>query len=129
MKYCQHKIDFHETPVTLEITEFQITDSSNSQKNKYPSFINQKVSRNHRNYGAIFQSNLSTPKTCSISKSNSPEAALNILQYQLKDTTAKKAHLENMKLNLERRLQSAKAQGNNYLVNLLQKESREIEFS
>ena len=129
MKCCQHKLDFHETPVTLEITEFQITNLDTSPKDKYPYSMNHRVSRNHRNYGAIFHSNLSTPKTCSISNLNSTENAFSILKYQLQDETAKKAHIENMKLNLERRLASAKAQGNNYLVNLLQKESKELEFS
>lgn len=129
MKCCQHKLDFHETPVTLEITEFQITNLDSSPKDKYPSSINHRGSRNHRNYGAIFHSNLSTPKTCSISNLNSTENAFSILKYQLRDETAKKAHLENIKLNLERRLASAKAQGNNHLVNLLQKESKELEFS
>ncbi len=79
MKYCQHKLNFQEDPVTLEITEFQITNLDNSRKNKYSSSLNHRVSRNHRNYGAVFQSNLSSPKTCSISNPNSTDNAFSIL--------------------------------------------------
>lgn len=129
MEYCQHQFNFQENPETLEITDFQISSLRSLTKNKYPHPISHRVSRNHRSYGAIFQSNRYVPKTCSISKSNSTENAVDILKYQLHDETAKKVHLENIRLNLERRLESAKAQGNNYLVNLLQKESRELEFS
>lgn len=127
MKSFHNKIHCEEQLANLEITEAQIVSSRDSylqggnlglhkyqsKRIKYPRHINQRVSRNHRKYGAISHSNFSIPKTCSIPNLNS----------------AKKAHLENIKLNLERRLQAAKAQGNDYLVNLLQKESRELEFS
>ena len=113
----------------LEISEAQILDSNQSTRIKYPRHINQRVSFNHRNYGAIFRSNVAIPKTCSISNLNSCDKALTILQYQLKDETVKKAHLENVKRNLERRLQAAKAKGNNHLINLLQQEFQALEFS
>ncbi len=129
MKYSNHQINIGESPVTLEITDSQITEQTPHNRTRYPRHINPRVSRNHRSYGAIFHSNISSPKTCAISHVGSVENALSILQYQLQDETAKKAHLENIKINLERRLQAAKAQGNNYLVDLLQKESRELEFS
>ena len=129
MKYCHNEIDYEEQPVTLEITENQIFGSSQAKRIKYPRHINQRVSRNHRNYGAIFNRNFTIPKTCSISNPNSAENTLSILQYQVQDEAAKKTHLENIKLNLERRLQAAKVEGNKDLINLLQKESGELEFS
>ena len=113
----------------LEISEAQILNSHKSTRITYPRHINQRVSFNHRSYGAIFHSNMAIPKTCSISNLNSTKNALGILQYQLQDETAKKAHLENLKLNLERRLKTAKAEGNSYLINLLQQESQELEFN
>ncbi len=113
----------------LEISEAQIMGGSKFNRIKYPCHINQRVSQNHRDYGAIFRSNFSNPKTCSISHEKSEANALHILGYQLQDETAKKAHLENLKRDLERRLKTAKAEGNSYLINLLQQESQELEFS
>ncbi len=143
MKSFHNKIHCEEQLANLEITEAQIVSSRDSylqggnlglhkyqsKRIKYPRHINQRVSRSHRKYGAISHSNFSIPKTCSIPNSKSAENTLSLWQYQLQDEAAKKAHLENIKLNLERRLQAAKAQGNDYLINLLQKESRELEFS
>lgn len=113
----------------LEISEAQIIGGSKFDRIKYPRHLNQRLSPNHRHYGAIFRSNFSSPKTCSISHEKSGANALHILRYQLQDETAKKAHLENLKLNLERRLKTAKAEGNSYLINLLQQESKELEFN
>ena len=82
-------------------------------------------SQSHRNYGRIGQSSFAIPKTCRIAKNKHSETAFSILQYQLNDREAR-IHINNLKSNLERRLQTAKAQGNQQLVNILDKESQEI---
>jgi hypothetical protein len=44
----------------------------------------------------------------------------------LMGTDARRIHLENMRRSLERRLQTAQAQGDDHLVNLLQRESNAL---
>ncbi|HHP7232704.1 MAG TPA: hypothetical protein ACFCUY_17835 [Xenococcaceae cyanobacterium] len=65
--------------ITLEITEAQILGKDRSDRIKYPRFLNHRVSGNHRNYGAIFHSNVVMPKTCSVTNVNSLEDTLSIL--------------------------------------------------
>jgi hypothetical protein len=40
-----------------------------------------------------------------------------------------KIHLDNLRRNLERRLQAAKANGNDYLIDLLEAESKHLEMN
>ena len=54
---------------------------------------------------------------------------LNILRYQLSDRQAKQKHLNNIRQNLNRRLQVAKAQRNKQLINILQEEYQQLESS
>ena len=83
-------------------------------------------SQSHRNYGKINHNFLTVPKRCQIAGDRYSEQAFSVLQYQLQDREAKQTHINNLKLNLERRLKSAKAQGNERLVALLTQESFEI---
>jgi hypothetical protein len=83
-------------------------------------------SQSHRHYGKINHSSFVAPKRCHINGEQYSEIAFSILQYQLKDEKARATHFNNLKCNLERRLQTAKAQGNNQLVALLTQESHQI---
>ena len=69
------------------------------------------------------------PRSCRIEseKQNNANTAVNILKYQIGDRTYRQKHLENLRLNLERRLQVAKSQGNSQLLDLLQNEYKQLE--
>jgi hypothetical protein len=85
-------------------------------------------SQSHRHYGKINYSSFVAPKRCHISGEQYSELAFSILQYQLKDEQTRATHFNNLKHNLERRMQAAKAQGNERLVALLTQESLQIAF-
>lgn len=111
----------------MEITDQQLVKrhhqhSIGSSKSKH---ILPLESQSHRNYGRIGKGSFAIPKTCRIAKNYHSETAFNILQYQLNDREAR-IHLNNLKNNLERRMKTAKAQGNQQLVNILAKESQDI---
>lgn len=85
-------------------------------------------SQSHRKYGKISHSSFTTPKRCHITGEQYSEQAFSILQYQLRDEKARATHFNNLKRNLERRIQTARAQGNEQLVALLTQESCQIAF-
>lgn len=82
-------------------------------------------SPSHRNYGKIKHNFLTAPKQCQIAGEQYSEKLFSVLQYQLKQEV-KQTHIEHLKCNLERRIQTAKAKGNDRLVDLLDREFREI---
>ncbi|VEP15789.1 conserved hypothetical protein [Hyella patelloides LEGE 07179] len=130
MKISKSYINFdNEYPSSImEITDKQLTKtfckcsiSSGCAQNILPL-----ESQLHRNYGKVNHGYSDIPKRCHIAGKTYSEKAFSILQYQLKDRQARQTHLSNLKRNLERRIQAAKAQRNSYLVDLLTQESREI---
>ena len=112
----------------MEITDREIT--KNKQKSAFNSRFCRQVlpleSRSHRNHGKINHSSFTAPKVCKLGKDNYSEMAFSVLQYQLKDRKTRQTHINNLKRNLERRIQLAKSQGNHRLVALLTQEFREI---
>ncbi len=127
----QHKLSY------LEIAEKELTNGYWG-KNIYPSYPRHMTTvsvKSHREGQLMTVSHRFLPKTCRLTKSDSttfePETnvALRVLQYQLNDRQAKQTHLENVKSSLERRLQAAKLSGNDYLIDLLQKESQQLEIN
>lgn len=82
-------------------------------------------SPSHRNYGKIKHDFLTAPKQYQIAGEKYSEKVFSVLQYQLKQEV-KQTHIDHLKRNLERRIQTAKAQGNDRLVDLLDRELREI---
>lgn len=112
----------------MEIRESEITSNNRRQawKPNYPRHLRSRESQFHRSPGAIFHDGLAKPKTCRISCN--PSEALNILKYQLIDQQVKKAHLENARRNLNRRLKKAQARGDQQLINLLNQESQQLEL-
>ena len=128
MKISSCSFNTQYTSPTIEITESEITSHNRKHnwKATYPRHLCRRESQFHRSPGAIFQDGLAKPKTCHISCNNSE--ALNILKYQLVDREVKKAHLENVRRNLDRRLQKAKARGDRKLIDLLNQESQQLEL-
>ncbi len=126
ISYCSSNRQY--LPPTMEITEKEITrhNRRHTWQSNYPRHLRPRESQFHRSPGAIFHNGLAKPKTCHIS-CNSSEA-LNILKYQLIDQQVKQAHLENVRRNLNRRLQKAKARGDQQLINLLNQESQQLEL-
>ncbi|ELS01624.1 hypothetical protein Xen7305DRAFT_00013290 [Xenococcus sp. PCC 7305] len=125
ISYCSSNHQY--SPPTIEITEQAITSHNGQQtwKPNYPRHLGSRESQLHRSPGSIFHDGLAKPKTCHISCNNSE--AFNILKYQLKDQKIQKAHLENVRQNLNRRLQKARARGDEKLITLLNQESRQLE--
>jgi hypothetical protein len=111
----------------MEITDRQLvkTDCQRSLSRGCKNSLLPLESPSHRNYGKIKHNFLTVPKQCQIAGEEYSERAFSVLQYQLKQED-KQIHLNNLKRNLERRIQAAKDRGNNPLVALLDKEFREI---
>ena len=120
----------------LEITEQEITNKYKEQNFhiSYPRHISSNDFQSYRNNRLMTYKNRCLPKTCQLPKSQSElnsnnHLALDILKYQLSDKKAKQTHLDNIRRSLEKRLQAAKVSGNNHLVALLEKESRQLEIN
>ena len=130
MKISQSYLNIEEEyPLsTMEITD-RHTGKSHSHSIGFRRRINKLAppeSQSHRSYGKIANTSFIIPRSCQLNKNKQLKTAFNILQYQLKDREAIKTHTNNLKRNLERRIKSAKAQGNQELVAILAQESREI---
>jgi hypothetical protein len=110
----------------IEIIATEVTDWHS--KHKLPRHIYQLESKPHRGQSQIGQIN-HKPRICKLepNPTSTGHLAWDILRYQLSDRQAKQKHLENVRSNLERRLQVAKAQGNNQLVKILRDEFRQLE--
>ena len=120
----------------LEMTEKEISRRHQGQNfhPSYPRHIASVSAKSHRNGRQTTHQTRFLPKTCQLEKSQPAVAkeiniALEVLRYQLNDKQAKQIHLENVRNNLEKRLQAAKASGNYNLVALLQKESQQLEMN
>ena len=70
------------------------------------------------------------PKKCPLSpnadSTTAINLAVNILRYQLQDHAAQQKHLENLRCNLQHRLEVAQAMNNNQLVTILEEESKQL---
>lgn len=110
----------------VEIIATEVTDWHS--KHKLPRHICQLESKPHRGQSQIGQMN-HKPRICKLepNPTSTGHLAWDILRYQLSDRQAKQKHLENVRSNLERRLQVAQAQGNNQLVKILRDEFRQLE--
>ena len=128
MKISCCSLNHQYSPPTIELTESEITSHRRRQtwEMTYPRHLHSRKSQFHRSPGAIFHDRLAKPKTCHISCNNSE--VFNILKYQLKDRQVKKAHLDNVRRNLDHRLQKAKAKGDQKLIDLLNQESQQLEL-
>ncbi|MGL5079663.1 MAG: hypothetical protein ACRDBG_28025 [Waterburya sp.] len=109
--------------IATEVTDWQ-------SRHKLPRHICQLETKTHRGQSQMGQMN-HKPRICKIepNPTTTGHLAWDILRYQLSDRQAKQKHIENVRSNLERRLQVAKAQGNNQLVKILRDEFRQLETS
>jgi hypothetical protein len=73
------------------------------------------------------------PKKCPLNQNASPvlanNQAIHMLQYQLQDTAFAEKYLENVRRNLQYRLEVAQLEENYQLVTMLQEEFRQLEAS
>jgi hypothetical protein len=105
--------------------------SSWSEKLRLPRHINslESPSRNRAMKARLQQA----PQQCPLAHETSPQLvshqALKMLRYQLQDTAFVEKHLENVRRNLQYRLEVAQLEKNYQLVTILQEESRQLEAS
>lgn len=128
MKSRSHCAGYRKKKFPLEIIETEIADSHS--KPKLPRHISQMESTSHRggaNLGKIDY----IPRICQIDpyRAKIVNLAVDILKYQLGDRQVKQKHLANVRCDLERRLQVAKARGNQQLINILNEEFKQLEAS
>ena len=112
----------------LDIVETEISDW---QSRIYlPHHISAPETKSHRVKGEVGTIN-HLPKICRIEseKQNNDNIAVNVLKYQLSDRTSRKKHFENLRHNLEHRLQVAKSQGDSRLLDILQDEYKQLEIN
>jgi hypothetical protein len=131
MKLHYRGVEYTRTPYNLEIIEGEIAGKYRGQdwQHHYPRHmvdLQPKVGLQYR--GVPY-------KTCQVAKE--PVANIEVQRQQLNQSfertqpravidEAEKIHLDNMRRNLERRLQVAKASGNDSLVQILEKESQDL---
>lgn len=120
--YPIKKRDYHSEIIEAEITDWR-------SKHRLPRHISAVESKPHRGGHNLSRINY-LPKVCQINTNGQTKAnpALDILKYQLSDRISQQKHLENLRYNLQHRLQVAKAQGNNHLVNILQDEYKQLNY-
>ena len=110
-----------------EIVETEISDWYSIHH--LPRHLSTFETKSHRGRHNLCQVNY-VPKACQTDTAEATKINLiNILKYQLGDNALKQKHIENVRLNLEHRLQMAKATGNNQLVDLLQDEYKQLKAS
>lgn len=130
MKLTKSYFNIHdEYPSSImEITDRQLskTDCKRSLSRGCKNSLSPLESPSHRNYGKIRHNFLTVPKQCQIAGEQYSEKVFSVLQYQLKDRKVKQTHIDHLKRNLEHRIQTAKAKGNDSLVDLLIQESEII---
>lgn len=110
-----------------EIISTEITDWHNRHI-QLPHHISVPETKSYRERYHLNQIN-AAPRVCRIDtyKPSTTNLALDILKYQLSDRASKQKHLENVRSNLQRRIEVAKAQGNRQLIDILQDEYRQLE--
>lgn len=111
-----------------EIVETEFSDwQSKTYLPRHMSAPETKSHRGKRNANRIGN----MPKVCHIelARQNQANLAVNILKYQLSDCPSRQKHLENLRHNLEHRLQVAKSQGNSQLLDILQDEYQQLKTS
>lgn len=120
--------DHQESKRYSETIDLEIPFEKRSQK--LPRHISCLESKNYRQSGNLNQA-IQIRTSCSTDlagdKTEEINLAVNILKYQLNDRVSKEKHLENVRRNLQHRLEVAKATKNCQLVTILQEEFRQLE--
>lgn len=109
-----------------EIINSEITDWSEGHR-QLPRHISVPEIKSHRGRYNLNRIDYA-PRVCRIDtyKPSTTNFALDILKYQLSDRAAQQKHLENLRSNLQRRLQAAQAKGDSQLINILQDEYQQL---
>ena len=114
---------YHSEKIVLEIPNIQTNL-------KLPRHISGLSSTKHRKIGKQEQTS-QMPIVCSIDigadSAETINLAVNILKYQLNDRASKQKHVENVRRNLQHRLQVAQDSEDRKLVSILQEEFRQLE--
>jgi hypothetical protein len=131
MKLTYRGVEYTRTPYNLEVTEGEVAGKYRGRDWRYhcPRHMVDLQPKANLQYRGI------PYKTCRVVDESIPEVEVH--RKQLHRTfgqtqprsvvdEAAKIHLDNMRRNLERRLQVAKASGNNSLVQMLEKESKDL---
>jgi hypothetical protein len=119
-------------PVNLEIAEIVITSpkhrvNSAEIRPRHTNFLESQFHRGFKNYHLEKRIQ---PKVCQINsfvEQQEINLAVDILKYQMSDRLTQQNHFNNVRRNLEKRLQSAKASNNKTLIDLLEKEFQQLE--
>ena len=99
-------------------------------KPKLPRHISSIESKDYRfstNQNKTSQMPTACPTNLANDSSEAINLAVSILKYQLQDRASQQKHLENVRRNLQHRLEVAKAEENRKLVTILQAEFRQLE--
>lgn len=133
MKLSYRGVSYESEPSILEMNQGEMGGKYRGQQwqYRYPKHIPQVQPKLYMQYRGVTYSTRSVPRTV-----NSPVAQSELTgtfcpvpvkkDYQVFRNEMAKTHLENIRRNLERRLQVAKESGNDNLVNLLEKESEQL---
>ena len=139
MRLTYRGVSYDREPLSLEVTEGEIGGQYRGQawRQHYPRHIpNLKTKPKILQYrGVIYQTQTTVvpgPRiACHIETLHRPGTGGTQLKPipQERIEQAQQVHLENLRRNLERRLQVAKAKGNETLVRQLEDESRQLAFN
>ena len=132
MKCSYRGVTYESKPTILETMEGEVGGKYRGQdwRYNYPRHIPQLQPKVYMQYRGVAYSTLSLPITEGNSKqekaqTNACKASIRKpLEFIIEDAT--KIHLNNIRRNLEHRLQIAKANGDESLVNLLKNESKQL---
>ena len=133
MKLSYRGVSYEGEPLVLETIESDIGGKYRGQtwKHRYPRHIPHIKPKAYMQYRGVAYSTRPLPKTCRIPKPQAEEIApFGLVEIGKKEDViaaeTARIHLENIRRNLERRLQIAQANGDRNLVNLLERESLQL---
>jgi molecular chaperone GrpE (heat shock protein) len=132
MKNSCYSVVHQYDPANLEIAEIAITNPKHRVNSAQirPRHTNFLESQSHRGFKNHHLEERTQPKVCQINsfiEQQEISLAVDILKYQMSDQLTQQNHFNNVRRNLEKRLQSAKANNNETLIDLLEKEFQQLE--
>jgi hypothetical protein len=120
-------------PANLEIAEIAIASpkhriNSAEIRPRHTTFLE---SQSHRGFKNYHLEERTQPKVCHINSfvdRQEINLAVDILKYQMSDRLTQQNHFNNVRRNLKKRFESAKASNNKTLISLLEKEFQQLEI-
>ncbi len=136
MKYCYRGVSYEREPLSLEVTEGEIGGKYRGKewKHHYPKHIPQLAPKSNLQYRGIRYNRYPAIQTEARKAFELAELSRQQIRRRKKPTqrTAQeltKAHLKNIRHNLEHRIQVAKSNGDENLVRILEEEGKELTLS